>query len=386
MSKVVLIVDPRLRVQVGDTATIARHERYADALVRESGTVISQLVIFQPSPENTDSCIEISESLFIVKTKKQPTLKWLFFAQHDKSLEDAGLIPEVIVAGDPWLSFWAAQSIKRSIEKKYPKKKIPIQVQVHAELSPNYARQSLAHFAKFFLARYALRHATRIRVTSELHREALVKDFSLDQTLIDAIPVPLSIRLDEKSPIFQVRLHSIGFVGRIQEERGLSDFLKVVKNIHNINPDIKVIVAGDGPEKDSFIGKLENILGKPNVDYLGYLSLNEMEIAWSRIGVLLSTAESESYGRALRESLVYGVPVLASNSLGARELLNESPKDWVEILEKPFNSVKLQEQFVRLVTTSTDDTYREIQLKKQDAYVVQLANSWLGMIQDSHLR
>jgi glycosyltransferase involved in cell wall biosynthesis len=386
MSKVILIVDPRLRVQVDDKATIARHERYADALVRESGSTISHLVILQPSHKNTDSCIEISESLSIVKTKKQPTLKWLFFGQHDKSLEHAGLIPEVIVAGDPWLSFWAAQSIKRSFEKKYPKKKIPIQVQVHAELSRNYATQSLAHFAKFFLARYVLHHATHIRATSELHRTALAKDFSLDQMLIDAIPVPLSIRLDEKVPIFQVRPHSIGFVGRIQEERGLSDFLKVVKDIHSINPHIKVVVAGDGPEKDSFLSKLERVLGKSNVEYLGYLSLDDMETAWSRIGVLLSTAESESYGRALRESLVYGVPVLASNSLGARELLNESPKNWLEILEKPFNSVKLQEQFEKLVAMRTDDTYKEVQFKKQDAYVNQLANSWLGMIQESHLR
>jgi hypothetical protein len=45
-----------------------------------------------------------------------------------------------------------------------------------------------------------------------------------------------------------------------------------------------------------------------------------MSKVWEEITLLVSTAHAESYGRSIREALIYGVPVLAIPSTGADEV------------------------------------------------------------------
>jgi hypothetical protein len=53
---------------------------------------------------------------------------------------------------------------------------------------------------------------------------------------------------------------------------------------------------------------------------------------WQDIGVLVSTAPSESYGRTIRESLAQGVPVWAFTSTGVTQLMDICPTGWLAII------------------------------------------------------
>jgi hypothetical protein len=68
--------------------------------------------------------------------------------------------------------------------------------------------------------------------------------------------------------------------------------------------DFKVIIIGSGNQKSNFLARLKSIISTSRVIYLGQLSERELNNAWNKIGVLVSIAPVESYGRVMREALL----------------------------------------------------------------------------------
>jgi glycosyltransferase involved in cell wall biosynthesis len=126
---------------------------------------------------------------------------------------------------------------------------------------------------------------------------------------------------------------AIGFVGRLQSDRGVDKFLELVAKLRQKNLLFSVIVAGDGPESKSFEIELEKILPRENVKFLGNLKPTEMVEAWSQIGILVSTAPTESFGRAIREAIAWGIPVWAIPSSGVSDLQIEVSQLYVKNLD-----------------------------------------------------
>ena len=376
---IVVILDPRGNISSGGEDVIQRHNLYANELTNHSK--IYKLIILTSSSEkkltkNKGNRLEIYQ---ISKPTHNPVM---FAFKAKKILRKYNFDVKLLVAGDPWESFWSSYFLGKFLGKK-----TPIQTQVHGDIAdPYWKKINLINRARYYLAKVSLPKSTSVRAVSRHQVINLSKNFKIKLSKIDVIPVP--IKVPSKSlAVNKVtnRPRTIGLVGRIHEDRGIWDFVRLVKAINSSTNDFKVIVIGTGNQKSSFLKRLKLVISNKRVTYLGQLSEKELNNAWNKIGVLVSIAPVESYGRVMREALLAGVSVWAAPTSGAKDLFKECKSGQIRVLELNDNPKILNQSFVSLLNSKIDLKYRSKFVKENSGYAAKLINSWLITIKKSNL-
>jgi glycosyltransferase involved in cell wall biosynthesis len=369
----VLILDPRGNITVGGKDVIARHETYAKELLMQGKTSRLDLKVFSAGVPAKNSSKSKNER---VMTISKPTFNSFMFAKKVfKFIKINNLNVKLLVAGDPWESYWSAYFLNKFLNKK-----IPIQIQVHGDIAdPRWRRINYRNRIRFSLAKLALTKAYSIRAVTKYQAENLVKAFGIKSEKIVVVPVPITVA-SKSASLKSERPKTIGFIGRIHQDRGIWDFINLIRILNSSSKDFKVVVVGDGPSKDKFLHKLESVIPKNRINYLGQLPESELRKAWKRIGVLVSMAPVESYGRVIRESLIVGVPVWATPSAGVKDLMDNCKKGEVRLLDLSKSDASLDKDFNSLLKTKVSFDFSKRFIKENNSYAAKLANSWIKTI------
>ena len=376
---IVVILDPRGNISSGGEDVIQRHNLYANELTNHSK--IYKLIILTSSSEkkltkNKGNRLEIYQ---ISKPTHNPVM---FAFKAKKILRKYNFDVKLLVAGDPWESFWSSYFLGKFLGKK-----TPIQTQVHGDIAdPYWKKINLINRARYYLAKVSLPKSTSVRAVSRHQVINLSKNFKIKLSKIDVIPVPIKVP-GKTLAVNKVtnRPRTIGLVGRIHKDRGIWDFVRLVKAINSSTNDFKVIVIGTGNQKSSFLKRLKLVISNKRVTYLGQLSEKELNNAWNKIGVLVSIAPVESYGRVMREALLAGVSVWATPTSGAKDLFKECKGGQIRVLELNDNPKVLNQSFESLLNSKIDLKYRSKFVKENSGYAAKLINSWLITIKKSNL-
>jgi phosphatidylinositol alpha 1,6-mannosyltransferase len=100
----------------------------------------------------------------------------------------------------------------------------------------------------------------------------------------------------------------VGFVGRLAPE-------KHVERLRALGDDIQTVIVGDGVDRR----KLEKLM--PAAIFTGALYGAELARAYASLDVFVHTGEHETFCQAVQEALASGVPVVAPNAGGPRDLV-----------------------------------------------------------------
>jgi glycosyltransferase involved in cell wall biosynthesis len=302
----------------------------------------------------------------------------MFAKKVNKFIKLNNLNVKLLVAGDPWESFWSAYFLNKFLNKK-----IPIQIQVHGDIAdPRWRRINYRNRIRFSLAKLSLPKASSVRAVTKYQAENLVKAFGIKSEKIVVIPVPINV-LSKTVALKSDRPKTIGLIGRIHQDRGIWDFINLIRILNSSSKDFKVVVIGDGPSKDKFLLKLSSVIYKNRIIYLGQLPESELRKAWKKIGVLVSMAPVESYGRVMRESLMAGVPVWATASAGIKDLMGNCKKGEVKLLDFSKSDATLDKDFKTLLKTKLSSDFSKRFIKVNNTYATKLAKSWINIINKS---
>jgi glycosyltransferase involved in cell wall biosynthesis len=373
----ILILDPRGVISVGENDVIERHSNYGKELEKQSKKIDYSLKVFTASTKQIS--ISKNNKAFEIINISKPTFNSYKFAKSaHKYIESNKVSVKLFVVGDPWESFWSAYFLNRFLNKK-----IPIQIQVHGDIAnPIWRRINYRNRARFLLAKLALTKASSIRAVTKYQAENLIKAFGIKRERIVVVPVPINV-FDKSIALKSERPKTIGLIGRIHQDRGIWVFIKMISTLNLSAKDFKVVIIGDGPSKDKFLLKLESVIPKNRIIYLGQLPESELRKAWKRIGVLVSMAPVESYGRVMRESLIAGVPVWATSSAGVRDLMDNCKKGEVKLLDLSKSDASLDKDFNSLLKTKVSSDFSKRFIKENNTYAAKLASSWINIINKS---
>lgn len=375
----VVIIDPRRRIDVNNPDVISRHLLYASAARKVSKSFLLRLVVWQPRIGQEPELVVLSDNLRIIRTSRPYTGFLISRRKIDLFFKRVDLNPALISCGDPDISYIAGKAFVLMM-KKISNTSPPIYVQVHSELNRRLARTNIKTFAKFLVARQSLKNAVRIRATSQLHGIEMADTFRLRIDKIDPIPVPLTGIKTEKIPSRRAKPTKVAFVGRLHKERDADTFLRIAFDLCASRADIHITIIGDGPERSRLESIVINSEFSNRIDFLGELNSEELDLMWESIGVLISTAKHEAYGRATREALIRGVPVLARDSTGTKSLLMEVPENWVKVIKDPVRMEVVRNQVNELLLLTTDDSFLKQQNKLQREIPNEMILSWLKAI------
>jgi glycosyltransferase involved in cell wall biosynthesis len=166
-----------------------------------------------------------------------------------------------------------------------------------------------------------------IAVSSRIRREAIrlgVAEARLD--LVHNAIVVENYRPDRLRRIafrvahgFQDHDRLIGNVGRLSREKGQADFLRAGAALARRRPSVRLVLAGDGPDRDA-LGRLAQELGiADRVRFLGHVP--DMRPVYDGIDVLALTSYTEGLPNVLLEAACMGKPVLATDVGGSAEIV-----------------------------------------------------------------
>ena len=106
------------------------------------------------------------------------------------------------------------------------------------------------------------------------------------------------------------------YVGRLSKEKRVSDLRVIFDHM----PDVALAIVGDGPERES----LETSFANTPTHFFGHLSGEELARWYASADIFVFPSAMETYGLVITEALASGLPVVASQTGAAQELVPDA--------------------------------------------------------------
>ena len=188
---------------------------------------------------------------------------------------------------------------------------------------------------------------------------------------VDYIYNPLSFTTESKSNCLN---KNILFVGRlIKEQKGLDYLMEIFKDVSVNNLGWNLIIVGDGQDKDY----LENYIEKYNLSERVkiFAHTNKIIEFYLNASIFISTSRWEGFGLVVTEAMECGLPVIAFNNSGPREIINKSNHNGIiiekydleafkEALKDLIDSYELRKKISKNSITRANDFNKENIIKK----------------------
>ena len=128
----------------------------------------------------------------------------------------------------------------------------------------------------------------------------------------------------------------IGFVGRLAPEKNVRILAGLAKS-----DDVQVVVIGDGPERAELMDLM------PGAHFTGKLHGSALASAMASLDVIVASGELETFCQVIQEAMASGVPVVAPETGGPRDLIVQ---DKTGLFYAPGDMTGMQSQVQRLLT------------------------------------
>lgn len=114
------------------------------------------------------------------------------------------------------------------------------------------------------------------------------------------------------------------YVGRLDSSKGVGRILEIANQLKELNFPFELELIGDGPEKNAFIQKTEEIQISPAVHFRGWLPKTEIGKYYAKAHIILFPSSSEGWPKVLSEAMAYGVVPIASTVSSIPQILKKT--------------------------------------------------------------
>jgi glycosyltransferase involved in cell wall biosynthesis len=176
--------------------------------------------------------------------------------------------------------------------------------------------------ARSYVQKRHIRYADIVFGLSENFGRDLNRDYGVSLELMPIVPNPVDLL--KFRPVNRVTVRDgrmpVLFVSRISVRKGVEMVVELSHRLADLAEKIEILVVGDRTMWSDYTKLLSNL--NPSVArYIGAIdgSSGEMQQLYQTAGLLIQPSHYEPFGLTVAESLASGVPVVASNKVGAAE-------------------------------------------------------------------
>ncbi len=169
------------------------------------------------------------------------------------------------------------------------------------------------YFAKQTIRRLLL-YSDKIIAQSTGMKHDLMRTFNIPSDKIVTIHNPAFLFSSNGEGLkyeLQESKNEFLFVGRLNPQKGLQNLIKAFKLAHDKNPDIRLLLVGDGSEREELEALVKKLNLADDVIFEGFRT--DIKFYYKRAKATLLTSNFEGFPNVLVESISAGTPVISFN-------------------------------------------------------------------------
>jgi len=308
-------------------------KNYVDNLV-----VISSL-IYSPKEFSISKLRKFKKGLFIenglnvIREEKFPPLpkiqrmyyysnKTSIIKMLKKALTEFGK-PDFIIS---YSSIWAGASVVDYCIKN----KIPIFISEH--LKEFLLDNGFSKFQKNLIKK-TYQFVDKIIVPSSAMKKSILKKFHQDREKVTVIPNPvdeafLTAEIVHKKDISEFKFVTVSL---FRPEKRINWLIKAFKELVRERQNLRLVIIGDGPEKNNIFRLINKLNVKKFITLTGYLSKEEIIKILQKCHAYIQTSQVETFGMSIVEAMALGLPVISTKCGGPEDFINKNNGILVDI-------------------------------------------------------
>jgi 1,2-diacylglycerol 3-alpha-glucosyltransferase len=112
------------------------------------------------------------------------------------------------------------------------------------------------------------------------------------------------------------------YIGRVAHEKNIDFLVHVFTQVRKSVPNAMLVIAGEGPARDSLRQLVASLKLEDHVHFAGYLDRNTGLLdCYAAANVFAFASRTETQGLVLLEAMAQGAPVVSTAELGTRSIL-----------------------------------------------------------------
>lgn len=234
----------------------------------------------------------------------------------------------------------------------------------------------------YWTKRYFVKKVIKYFITGSKN----LKEYMESKGLSNVYHIPYAIDVKKFKLKIKKRKPNILFVGRLTEEKGTKYLIMSMPLIIKHNPKAKLVIIGDGDDKEKLVRLSKNLKILKHISFLGKVNEKNLIKNYQNASVVVfPTLITEALGYVGIEALACGTPCLAPRTGGIPEYLEDgkngyfinprSPKDIAEKAMKIINNPALARKFGMFGRKKIE---KEFSIKKQTEKLLELYKKIIG--------
>lgn len=195
------------------------------------------------------------------------------------------------------------------------------------------------------------------------------------------VPNPVDIAAFKTSKV-EDHKNEIIFLGRLVKRKGASYLIDAFEILCRINPDARLVIAGDGADRPKLQAKVRHLGLSDKIKFLGYIKESDKPSLLAQAAIAcFPSLYGEAFGIVLIEAMAAGTKVvLAGDNPGYRSVLGGNPELLVDPTDTPAFARRLNEL---LSDENKRRSIHEWQDSEIERYDIEVVGKQLVQIYDS---
>ncbi|MEA3386710.1 MAG: glycosyltransferase [Thermodesulfobacteriota bacterium] len=227
--------------------------------------------------------------------------------------------------------------------------------------------------------------AARIIAVSNGIKKIIVSDYKLDAPRITVIPNPVDMvsmaKRSKKEPSTALPVDYLLHVGRLNVNQKAHDILlNAFRKLYSFHPNLKLILVGDGPDKEQIKAMVKDLDLADSVILPGWQ--DNVYPFMARAKALVLCSRHEGWPNVLVEAMACGCPVIATDcQTGPREILGDNEYGILVPVDDP---EALAHSVEGLLSDESRRTHFQAQakLRAQEFDLEQIGSKYVSLLQD----
>ena len=192
-----------------------------------------------------------------------------------------------------------------------------------------------------WLLRHILKNADALASTSNAMADEIRRLLPCPRNI--AI-TPFGVNTELFKPVFNERTEKPLVVGIVKTLSPIYDIELLIKAFYIIcqimHPRPILRIYGDGPQKKDLMSLSNNLGISHNVEFCGRIANQDVPKVLNQMDVFVNCSQQESFGVNILEAMACGLPVVATNCVGPKELIRDGESGIIVKDRKPESLAK----------------------------------------------